>query len=60
MRKICLEQKDKIKFSILIGAIEQELNEITMFTAVHFPIKGKTQKQNVTITSNEINQLLAL
>ncbi|HUT81871.1 MAG TPA: hypothetical protein VMZ29_11765 [Candidatus Bathyarchaeia archaeon] len=60
MRNICLEKDNKVKFSILLGTIDSEFNEITLLKAVHFPLEDVISKMDLTISEDEISQLKSL
>ncbi|MBN1329685.1 MAG: hypothetical protein JXA54_09450 [Candidatus Heimdallarchaeota archaeon] len=59
MKKFFLEKDDKVNFSVLLGTIDTELNEITILKAIHFPIQKNT-RLNLVLPNDVLNQLKSL
>jgi len=60
LRKVCLEYTDKTKFSILIGTLESEYNDVTAYSAIHFPKYDDSNSSALFLSDDEINQFKAL
>jgi len=60
LRKVCLDHADKIRFSVLIGALDPENNEIIAYTSVHFSKLKESNSSPLFPSDDEINQFKAL
>lgn len=60
LRKICLDLTNKTKFSILIGTLDPENNEVRAYSAIHFPKDVESHLSSLLPSDDEINQFKSL
>ncbi|NHJ33612.1 MAG: hypothetical protein FK732_12195 [Asgard group archaeon] len=60
LRKVCLEQSDKTKFSIFIGTLNPENSEVRIYSVIHVPKRNDTHLSSLFPSEDEINQFKAL
>ena len=60
MRVINLEHSDKVKFSVLIGTVDLEKKEVSILSAIHFPVFETESKSKFVFNESELNQIKAL
>lgn len=60
LRMICLNYDEEVKFSILLGTIDSELKEVTVFSVIHYPKDNPKEITKISLADEEINEILAL
>ena len=59
LKAIANQQKDTIKFSVLIGFLDAQENKVSILSAIHFT-KNLESVDNLTVDQNDVNQLTSL
>jgi hypothetical protein len=59
LRTICLKHSKEVKFSILLGSIDSEIKEVTIFSAIHYTKDNSKESTKISLTEKEVNEIIA-
>ncbi len=60
LRLVCLDFNKEVKFSILLGTIDSEIKEVTIFSSIHYKRENPKEDPRISLDNNEIDEILAL